>query len=106
MSRACRRIGWRHCWRRGGKRCRTVLENSLFRSWRCRMALEKFIDSLRVASRALAPPRILRVEGGRSDPSLATMLHTADLWLTPKAVEGFSAGDFADWPQESRSKLA
>lgn len=52
------------------------------------MAREEFFDRLRAASRILQP-------GSESDS-----------WLTTDSVQGFDPEDFADWPQETRRKLA
>jgi hypothetical protein len=40
------------------------------------------------------------------DTYLSSTLHSADLWLTPKSVEGLDPADFADWPQKEREELA
>lgn len=69
------------------------------------MAREQFIDSLRLASRMLAPPIVSSEQGARTDAYLASSIHLADLWLTPKSVEGFNKDDFPDWPAEERRKL-
>ncbi len=69
------------------------------------MARENFIDDLRLASRLLIP---FKVDSGRNaemDTQLRSVLHAADLWLTPKSVEGFDPADFADWSQEDRETL-
>jgi hypothetical protein len=69
------------------------------------MAREEFIDNLRRASQAMAPPNVDMHGyglGPRSDVYLRGM---ADLWLTTKSVEGFDADDFADWPEDVRATL-
>lgn len=68
------------------------------------MAREQFIDSLRHASRMLPPPGVSAGNGPRSDAHLGAKLH-ADLWLTPKSVEGYDLADFADWPKGERVQL-
>ena len=70
------------------------------------MAQEQFIDSLRLASRMLPPPRVNSDQSGQTDAYLASKLHAADIWLTPKSVEGFEPADFADWPKKEREELA
>jgi hypothetical protein len=70
------------------------------------MAREEFINNLRQASRLLPPPRVSSGQGAKLDDFLGTAIHSADLWLTPKAVEGFDCGDFADWPSKDQEKLA
>src|SRR5262245_25446705 len=69
------------------------------------MACEQFIDSLRVASRLLAPPRVSSEQGAQTEDYLAAKLHSADLWLTPKSVEGFDPTDFTNWPDKERKEL-
>lgn len=65
------------------------------------MAYEEFIDSLRAASRSLAPTRVVRIggEAGAQDDYLQRVIQGADLWLTRKSVEGFDPADFARWPE-------
>lgn len=70
------------------------------------MAFEQFIDSLRIASRELSPPNVSSGRGAQTDAYLTSMLHSADLWLTPKSVEGFDPADFAGWPEKERDELA
>ena len=70
------------------------------------MAVERFIDSLRLASRLLISPKVNGEQGGQTDAYLASMLHAGDLWLTPKAIEGFDPADFTDWPKQDRVELA
>jgi hypothetical protein len=70
------------------------------------MAREEFIDSLRRASQALLPPRVTSGQGAQRDAYLSSKLDSADLWLTPKSVEGFDPADFRDWPQDDRDELA
>ena len=33
------------------------------------------------------------------------MIHSADLWLTKKSVEGFDPADFANWPKQELENL-
>jgi hypothetical protein len=70
------------------------------------MAREQFIDSLRLASRMLTPPIVSSVQGAQTNAYLASKLHAADFWLTPKSVEGFDPADFADWPKNEREELS
>ncbi len=70
------------------------------------MAREEFIDSLRFASQMLPPPKVNSGQGAESDAHLSSALHFADLWLTPRSVEGFDPADFADWPRKEREELA
>src|SRR5260370_464813 len=72
---------------------------------RCIMAREEFIDSLRLAFRDLSGWRVSSGQGAQTDAYLAKTLHYADLWLTPKSVEGFDPADFLDWPKHEREKL-
>jgi hypothetical protein len=69
------------------------------------MAYEQFIDSLRLASRLLAPPRVTSEQGAQTDAYLSRKLHAADLWLTRKSVEGFDPDDFTGWPKKEREDL-
>lgn len=69
------------------------------------MALDKFIDSLRLASRSLPPPRVSG-QGEQLDDYLARSVHHADLWLSRKSVEGFDSSDFNDWPGKDQKELA
>jgi hypothetical protein len=73
---------------------------------RSSMAREEFIDNLWHASRLLPPPRVSSGQGAKLDDFLGTAIHSADLWLTPKAVEGFDRDDFAAWPSKDQEKLA
>ena len=70
------------------------------------MARAAFFDNLRIASRSLAAPRVDTGLGMPADAHLAARLDSADLWLTPKSVEGFAAHDFSDWPTREREELA
>jgi hypothetical protein len=70
------------------------------------MALEEFIDSLRLASRMLPRPRVSSDQGPQADAHYASMLHRADLWLTEKSVAGFDPADFASWPEPEQENLA
>jgi hypothetical protein len=70
------------------------------------MAREEFVDSLRLASRLLSPHTVSGERGPTGDPRIGLQLDVADLWLTPKAVEGFDPTDFADWPKADREELA
>jgi hypothetical protein len=69
------------------------------------MAREKFVDSLRIADRLLRKGMV-----GADFPAeaekLAAPVDSADLWLTPKSVDGFDPADFADWPKKNREQLA
>jgi hypothetical protein len=69
------------------------------------MACEEFIDNLRLASRMLNSSKVSSEQNAQTDAYLATKLHAADLWLTPKAVEGYDAADFTDWPKKERDEL-
>jgi hypothetical protein len=69
------------------------------------VAGEQFIDNLRVASRLLRSPIVESGRGLKSDADIASTLHSADLWLTPKSVEGFQAADFRDLPETQQQKL-
>ena len=69
------------------------------------MAKDTFIDNLRRASKLLAPPRVLTEKAPEGDPELAFALESADLWLTPKVVEGFDPADFPDLPKDQRGQL-
>jgi len=37
--------------------------------------------------------------------AISRILHRAVLWLSPKVVEHYRPGDFADWPKEQRDRL-
>lgn len=70
------------------------------------MAREQFIDNLRFASRMLPPPQVRSDLGHSADEYLSSTLRTADLWLTPKSLEGFDRADFADLPKKALDELA
>jgi len=69
------------------------------------MAQEQFIDSLRLASRMLILPAVSSEQGEQTDTYIASKLHAADFWLTPKSVEGFDPADFVDWPAKKQEEL-
>jgi hypothetical protein len=70
------------------------------------MPLDVFIDNLRQASRLLPQPRVSHDQGQQAELDYASLIHSADLWLTEKAVAGFDAADFAHWPKRERDSLA
>ena len=70
------------------------------------MAREQFIDSLRRTSRMLASSSVSGEQGAHTDAYLPAKLYGADLWLTPKSVEGFDPADFADRPKKERQELS
>lgn len=72
------------------------------------MARENFFDSLRFASQLLAKPAVQfdSMSGFKIERRLEPNFNSADLWLTPKAVDGFDVGDFSDWTKGDREKLA
>lgn len=70
------------------------------------MALDMFIDSLRLASRSLPRPKVVSGQGEQVDDYLARSIHHTDLWLSTKSVEGFDAADFKDWPSKNQKELA
>src|SRR5687767_5718641 len=70
------------------------------------MAIKDFINNLRIASRLLPRPTVSSGRGSLAAAASSTMLHAADLWLTPQAVEGFDLADFADLPTTERKELA
>lgn len=71
----------------------------------CSMSREEFYDSLRNASRMLAPPAVRSDQGAGHGRRIAAILHSADIWLTPKSVEAYEANDFSDWPVSVRKSL-
>lgn len=70
------------------------------------MALDKFIDALRLASRLTASPNARTGLGRKADKTLSSTLDSADLWLTPKVIDDFDRADFTGWPASERDKLA
>jgi len=70
------------------------------------MGRENFFDSLRIADRSLARPRVSTGHGLARDTYLSSGLDTAEMWLTARSVEGFDPADFADWPEKHRLELA
>lgn len=62
------------------------------------MALEDFLDSLRLASRMFGPTKFVG-----PGPKLKSL--QLDGWLTPLSVEGYDPADFADWPEIERRRL-
>jgi hypothetical protein len=54
----------------------------------------------------LPPPRVSHDEGPRADSVYTSTIHSANLWLTKKSVEGFDPADFANWPKQEREELA
>jgi hypothetical protein len=75
-------------------------------SRRWAMARETFIDSLRLASRMLPPPKVKSGLGPQKDSYLSSLIDSSDLWLTERSIAGFDPADFEDWPEEDRDKLA
>ena len=69
------------------------------------MVREEFIDNLWHASRLLPPPKVSSGQSRIHDSYFGPVLHSADLWLTPRAVEGFDRKDFADLPPKEQAKL-
>lgn len=70
------------------------------------MAREEFVANLRHAHLLLQPPRVESDLGRTYDSEAASRLDRADLWLTPKAVEGFDPDDFSDLSEKDRKKLS
>lgn len=69
------------------------------------MAKQEFFQSVRTAVSFLAP----RVDGDtplRDRNELEGALRRAVIWLTPKSIQGFDPGDFADLPSEQQDELA
>jgi len=69
------------------------------------MGHEQFIDNLRIASRSLGPQVVGHAPGPGNGAEIASALHSADLWLTQKSVEGFDPADFEELPQQQLQKL-
>lgn len=70
------------------------------------MAREQFIHDLRLASQMLTPFRIqIDWDNKETEARISRSLYNADLWLTPKMVEGFDPSDFVDWPSEQRVQI-
>jgi hypothetical protein len=67
------------------------------------MEREEFIDNLRIANRSLQHPIASRETG--VDLGLIAKLHSADLWLTSKSVDGFESADLSDLSQRDRQQL-
>jgi hypothetical protein len=70
------------------------------------MALSDFWISVRTAARLLIPPRVIADSPRVDAASIEARLRQADLWLTPRAVEGFAEKDFDFLPDEERKSLA
>lgn len=70
------------------------------------MAKEIFIDNLRTAARWLPRPTVNSELGKRADAHLASVLYSADVWLTSRSVDGFDPADYEDWPKREREQLA
>lgn len=58
------------------------------------MAYKEFINNLRYGSRMLPPPNVSTEGGGEVAARYKAILTGADLWLTPKVVEGYDPADF------------
>jgi len=69
------------------------------------MARDEFFDNLRHADQMLTAPHVNSGLGRAIDTDYSKRLHSADLWLTAKAVEGFDPADFRAWPREERERL-
>ena len=68
------------------------------------MAREEFLLNLRTAAKSLSPE--VHVNGIRLDPThIDNVIARADLWLTPRAVEGFEPGDFPELKKDERLRL-
>jgi hypothetical protein len=68
------------------------------------MALSEFLRNLRIGSRLLSPG----VQPGQTANAVngtERQLTHADLWLTPRAIEGFSVDDFPNLLPEQREWL-
>ena len=69
------------------------------------MALQEFWNNVRIGARLIAPHVV--ADAPRLDPaSIESALRRATLWLTPRAVEGFSEADFPFLPNDQRERLA
>src|SRR5436309_15184521 len=69
------------------------------------MAREDFILSVRIAASELHPPEVWTDSPHVKPDKFAARLAAADLWLTPKSVEGFNQADFPDLPAAGREEL-
>jgi hypothetical protein len=68
------------------------------------MASEEFLLNLRTAARFLSPS--VQMNGIRLDPDyIERVLRRATIWLTPRAVEGFSVQDFPELTSDERTRL-
>jgi hypothetical protein len=68
------------------------------------MSLQDFWTNVRLAASLLSPVAI--ADSPKLDATrIERILRNADLWLTPKAVEGFDESDFAFLSDEDRRKL-
>lgn len=68
------------------------------------MALSDFLTNLRTAAMFLEPK--VEFDGpGRDAADFRESLKKADIWLTPKAVDGFDPMDFAFLPPTERAEL-
>lgn len=69
------------------------------------MARQEFLDNVANAADFLNPTAL--ADDRRIDAAqLAGVINRADIWLTPKTVEGFGEHDFGDLPQERRRPLS
>ena len=51
-------------------------------------------------------PKASSGQGARTEDYVTAILHSADVWLTPRSVAGFDPADFTDWPEKDRDELA
>ncbi len=68
------------------------------------MSLADFWLSVRIGARLITPSATVdspRLDAGKIEQTL----RAADLWLTPKCVEGFEEGDFSFLPDPEREEL-
>ena len=68
------------------------------------MAIQDFVSNVRTAARLGAPSATVdspRLDAGR----IESLLASADLWLTSRAVSGFDEADFSFLPKNEREAL-
>lgn len=68
------------------------------------MTLPEFLESVRIGASFLSPD-VWADSPHQTSEDLARSLRLADIWLTPKVVQGFSEADFVSLPPEERARL-
>lgn len=66
---------------------------------------EEFILDVRRSAKLQQNPNVETDSDTVDTDAISKILHSASLWLTPKVVEHYDPGDFADWPKDQQDHL-